>query len=115
MDVLNRQAWICLVEPDRSVVGSPGEINELLEMFSAWRGRCALREFEQKIEYLSNILREVGNVLLEVTTVDGKESDLVVFQRHELGEVRGTDGVQVCRYPAPPRPKQQLRFKKGDA
>src|SRR5437867_12500663 len=46
MDVLNRQAWIRLVEPDGSAVCRRRKVNELLEMLSAWRRRRALGEFE---------------------------------------------------------------------
>src|ERR1700733_8968233 len=115
MDVLNRQARIRLVKPDGSAIRPSGEVNELLKMLSAGRRRRAFREFEQKIEYLSDILREIGDVLVEVAIVDGEETDLVVLQRHELREVGRADGVQVCRYPAPPGAKKQLRFKKGEA
>jgi hypothetical protein len=65
MDVLNRQAWICLVEPDWSATRRRSKVNKLLEVLSAWRGRWVLGEFEYEIEDLSNVLGEVGDVFVE--------------------------------------------------
>src|SRR6266478_3056302 len=65
MNVLNRQSRIGLIEPDRRAVCARCKVDELLEVFSARRGRRVLGEFEYEIEDLSNILGEVGNVFVE--------------------------------------------------
>src|SRR5260370_20245691 len=115
MDVLNRQAWICLVEPDRSAGRRRSKVNELLKVLSAWRGRRVLGEFEYKIEDFSDILGEIGNVRVEAAIVDGKETDLVVLKRHELREMGRADAVQVFGCPAPPRAQEQLYLDEGNA
>src|SRR5450432_3500114 len=113
MDVLNRKARICLIEPNRSAVCSRGKVNEFLQMLSAWRGRRVLSEFEYKIEDRSYVFGKIGNVLLERAVIDGEETDLVILQRHELCEVGCADLVQVLRCPMPPRPQDQLNFDEG--
>ena len=65
MDVLNRQPWIGLIEPDRSATCFRRKIYELLEVLSAWRGRRVLSELEYEIEDLSDVLGEVGDVFVE--------------------------------------------------
>src|SRR5271166_2087118 len=113
MDVLNRQAWICLVKPNGSAARRGSKVNELLEVLSARRGRRVLGEFEYKIEDLSDILGEIGNVRVKAAIVDGKETDLVVLKRHELCEMGCTDGVQVFGCPASPRAQEQLYLDEG--
>src|SRR4029077_16314602 len=115
MDVLNRQAWICLVEPNGSAARRRSKVNELLEVLSAWRGRRVLGEFEYKIEDMADILGEIGNVRVDAASVDGKEPDLVVLKGHELREMRRADGVQVFGCPAPPRAQEQLYLDEGNA
>src|ERR1700730_5172297 len=114
MDVLNRQAWICLIEPDRSAARSSSKVNELLKVLSAWRGRRVLGELKYKIEDFSDILGEIGNVRVEAAVIDGKETDLVVLKRHELCEMGCPDGVQVFCCPAPPRAQEQLYLDEGN-
>src|SRR5438128_3130 len=114
MDVLNRQAWICLIEPNRSATRRSSKVDKLLEVLSAWRGRRVLGEFEYKIEDLSDILGEIGNVRVKAAIVDGKETDLVVLKRHDLCKMRRADGVQVFGYPAPPRAQEQLYLDEGN-
>jgi len=65
MDVLNREAWICLVEPDRRAVRARCKVDELLEVFSARRWRWVLREFEYKVKDFPDVFGEIGNVRLE--------------------------------------------------
>src|SRR6266436_3770073 len=65
MDVLNRQSRIILVKPDRGAVCASCKVNELLQIFSAWRGRRVLRELEYQGEDGSDIFSKVGNVLVE--------------------------------------------------
>ena len=113
MDVLNCQAWICLVESNGSAARPRRKVNELLEVLSAWRGRWVLGEFEYQIEDLSDILGEIGNVRVEAAIVDGKETDLVVLKGHELCEVRRADGVQVFGCPAPPCEQEQFYLGEG--
>src|SRR5262249_11745366 len=115
MDVLNRQAWICLVEPNRLAARRRSEVNELFEVLSAWRGRRVLGEFEYKIEDFSNILGEIGDILVERAVIDGKETDLVVLKRYELREMGCTDGVEILGCAAPPRAQEQLYLDEGDA
>ena len=115
MDVLNRQTWIGLVEPDGSAARRRRKVNKLLEVHSAWRGRRVLGEFEDQIEDRSDVFGEIGNVRVERAVIDGKEANLVVLKRHELGEVGCADGVQVFRYPAPPRAQKQLYLDEGKA
>jgi hypothetical protein len=107
MDVLNRQAWIRLVEPYRLAARHRSKVNELLQVFSARGGGRVLGEFEYKIEHFSNILGEIGNVLVERAVIHGKETDLVVLERYELREMGCTHGVQVLSCPAPPRAQEQ--------
>src|SRR6202012_5132748 len=114
-DVLYRQAWIRLIEPDGSTVCPRGKVDELLEVLSARRRWRAFGELEQEIEDLSDILREVGDVFVEVAVVDRKEADLVVLKRHELSKMGSADGVEVCRYSMAPGAKKQLRFIESDA
>src|SRR5712672_127924 len=95
MDVLNRQTRISGVEPDRSAVRPRRKVNELLEVLSAWRGRRGGGELEDEIEDLSDVLGEIGNVGVESAVIHREETDLVVLQRHELGEVRRANFVQV--------------------
>ena len=60
--------------------------------------RRVLREFEYEIEHLSDVFGKIGDVFVERTVIDGKELDLVVLERNELGEVRRADLVQIfCR------------------
>src|SRR5258708_18946364 len=61
MDVLNRQTGIGLIEPDRGAVCPCRKVDELLKILSAWRRRRVLREFEDEIEDLSDILGEIGD------------------------------------------------------
>ena len=79
MNVLNRQAGIRLVEPDRSAIYRRSKVNELLQVFSAWRGRRVLGEFEYKIENRSDVLGEIGNIFVERAVIHRKEADLIVF------------------------------------
>src|SRR5205823_12961870 len=95
MDGLDRQAWIGRVEPDRSAVCPRRKVNELLKMLSAGRGRRILGEFEQEIEYLTDVLGEVRNIGVECAVIHSKETDLVILERHELGKVRRADFVQI--------------------
>src|SRR6266404_5276047 len=108
MDVLNRQARICLIESDGSAVRRRRKVNELLEVLSARRGGRVLGKLKYKIEYLSDILREIGNVGVERAVVDSKKTDLVVLERHELCEVGCADAVQVFGCPVPPGSQEQL-------
>jgi len=52
--------------------------------------RRVLREFEYEIEHLSDVFGKIGDVFVERTVIDGKELDLVVLERNELGEVKPT-------------------------
>src|SRR5271169_919838 len=113
MDVLNRQARICSVEPDRSAVRSRREVDELLQVLPARRWRRVLREFKDQVEHFPDVLCEVGNVRVERTVIHGKETNLVVLERHELREVRRTDLVQVLGCPATSRAQQQFYLEKG--
>ncbi len=113
MNVLHRQAWICLVEPNRLAVRRRSEINEFLEMLSAWGRRRVLGELEDKIEDLADILGEIRDVGVEAAIVDGKEADLVVLKRHELCKMRRADTIQVFGCPAPSRAEQQLYLDEG--
>src|SRR5450631_921726 len=108
MDVLDRQTGISLIEADRISVGPSGKVNKLLQVLSARRRRRVLRELEDEVEYLPDILREIGDVFVERAVVDGKESDLVVLERNELGEVRRSDLIQIRRGALAPRPQDQL-------
>src|SRR5438132_13041636 len=101
MDVLNRQAWICLVKPNGSATRRRSKVNELLEVLSAWRGRRVLGEFEYKIEDFSDILGEIGDVRVKAAIVDGKETDLVVLKRNELREMGCAGAVQCSGCPLP--------------
>src|SRR5882757_10036067 len=108
MDVLNRQAGIGLVETDRRAVCPCRKVHELLKVLSAGRRRRVLREFEDEIEHLSDVLGEIGDVFLERTVIDSEETNLVVLERNELREVRRADLIQVVRGPAAPRAQDQL-------
>jgi hypothetical protein len=108
VNVLHAQARIRLVEPDRLPIGSRREVNELLEKLSAWRRWRILGELEYQIENLSNILGEVGDVLVEGSVIYGKETNLFVFQRNELCKVGCADFVQVCGRSMSPSPKEQF-------
>src|SRR5882757_8491144 len=114
MDVLNRKAWICLVEPDRSAVCARRKVNELLEVHSAWRGRRVLGELENEIEDRSDVLGKIGDVFVERAVVDRKETNLVVLQRHELCEVRRADFVEVFCCSVPTRAQDQLNLDEGN-
>src|SRR5436190_23102852 len=108
MDVLDRQTGISLVEADRSAVCPSSKVNELLKVLSAGRRRRILRELEDEIEDLADVLGEIGDVFVERAVVDGEKTDLIVFERNELGEVRRANLVQVFRGPAAPRAQDQL-------
>src|SRR5258708_2022231 len=94
MDVLNRQARICLIEPDGSAVCPRREVNEFLKVLSTRRRRRALGEFEYQIEDLADVLGEIGNVVVETAVIASKETDWIVLKRHELVEVGG--GLSTC-------------------
>src|SRR5260370_18751843 len=113
MGVLNRWAWIGRVEPDGSAVGSCRKVNKLLKMLSARRGRRVLGEFEYEIEHLADVLGEIGNVGVEGAVIDGEETDLVVLERHELGEVGCADFVQVFGCPFSPREQEKFYLDEG--
>src|ERR1700692_4166931 len=113
MDVLNRKPRIGLVEPNRGAVCSCRKVDELLEEFSAGRGRRVLVELEYEIEDLADVLGEVGDVLVEEAVIYGEETNLVVLQRHELCEVRCADLVQVFRRPTAPCAQKQLHLDEG--
>src|SRR5271163_154543 len=115
MNILHAQTGIGLVEPDRRAVRSRREVNELLQILSARRGRCALCELKQEIEDRSNVLGEVGNVLIEISVIHREETNLVVLKRHELCEMRSADLVQVCGGPMSPGAQNQLRFDVRDS
>ena len=83
-------------------------------MLSAGRGRRVLGELEYEIEYLANVLGEIGDVLVERAVIDGEETDLVVLKRHELGEVRCADFVQVFGCPFPSRDQEKFYLDEGD-
>src|SRR5216683_8062403 len=108
VDVLDRQPRIRLIESDRSAARSRCEVNELLQVLSAWRRRRALGKPEDKIEDLSDVLGKVGDVFVERAVIDRKEADLIVLERYELREMRRADGVQVFRRPFPARAQDQL-------
>ena len=102
--------------PDRTQSGSVRprrEVDELLEVLSAWRRWRILGELEYEIEDLSDVLGEIGNVVIEIAVVDGEETDLVVFERHELGEVGCADAVQVVGYSVAPRAQEQLHLEEA--
>src|SRR5271170_2920532 len=103
VNVLNVQAGIGLIKADRFPVRTGREIDELLKVLSAWGGRCAFGELEQEIEDLPDVFGEVGDVGVEIAIVDGKKTDLTVFERDELREVRCADAVQVARDPMGPQ------------
>src|SRR5882762_3947528 len=115
MDVLDTQAWIRLVEPDRSAIRSRCEVNELLEILSAGRRWRALGELEQQIENLPDILGEICDVLVERTVIDREETNLVVLERHELRKVRGADFVEIFGCTVSPRAQDELYFDEGDS
>src|SRR5260370_29540639 len=102
-----------LAEPGRGAFWPRRKVNEFLEMLSAGRGRRVLGELEYEIEDLSDVLGEVGDVLVEGPVIYGEETNLVVLQRHELCEVGSADFVQVFRRPTPPRAQDQLNFDEG--
>ena len=106
MDVLDRQAWIGGIEADRRAVGRRREVDELLEVFPARRGRRILGEFEDQVEDLPDVLGEVRDVFVERAVIDGEESDLVIFKWNELSKVRRADFVEVFRGPAAPRARR---------
>src|SRR6266849_8219911 len=101
MDVLNRQAWIGLVEPDRRAARRRRKVNELLKVFSAWRGRRVLGEFEYEIEDFPNVLGEVSNIFVKRSVIDSKEANLVVLERNELSKVGCANRVQIFGCAAP--------------
>src|SRR5207244_3113832 len=103
----------CLIEPDRIAVCACCKVNELLKVLSARRWRRVLGELENEIEDLSNVLGEVGNIFVERTVVDGKESDLVVLEWNELREMRRADLVQVFCRPAAANAQDQFDLDKG--
>src|SRR5882724_5366698 len=113
MDVLHRQAWIGLVEPDRSAIRRRCKVNELLKVLLAWRGWRVLGELEDKIEDMADVLGEIGNVFVERAVIDREETDLVVLKRHELREVGCADTVQVFGCPASPRAQEQFYLEEG--
>src|SRR5260370_10310161 len=110
MNVLHRQTWIRLVEPDRSAVRSRREVNKLLKVLSAGRGWSALGELEKKIEDRSDVLGEIGDVLVERAVVYREETDLIVFQLDELCEMGCSDFVEVLRRSAAPCPQDQFHL-----
>src|SRR6266566_6401423 len=115
MNVLNCQAGVGLIEPDRGSARSGREVNELLEVLSAGRARRVFGELEYEVKDLSDILSKVGDVLLEGAIVDREEPDLVVLERHELGEMGRADGIQIFCYPMRSRAQQQLYLYEGQA
>ena len=114
MNVLNAQAGIRLVEPDRLSVCSRCEVNKLLEVFSAGRRRRVYAEFEYQIEDLSDVLGEVGDVRIKGAVIYSKKTNLVILERHELREVGRADLVQVVGCPASPRTQEQLYLGEGE-
>src|SRR5271169_2757712 len=108
MNVLNTEAGIGLIESDRGPAGACGEVGEFLKMLAARRGRRILREFEDEVEHFADILCKVGDVFVERAVINREEPDLIVFERHELGEMRST-GVEVASDPAPPRVHVRIR------
>src|SRR5437773_6754809 len=115
MDVLNRQARVGLIKPDRSAARRRRKVDELLEVLSAWRGRRVLGELEDEVEDLSDVLREIGDVLVEGAVIHGEETNLVVLERHKLREVWRADGVEVFRRSSPSRAQEQLDLDEGKA
>jgi hypothetical protein len=72
MNVLHGQAGIGLIEADGCPARRYREVDEFLKMLAARRWRRIFRKLEDYIEYLSDILREVGDVFVEGAIVDGK-------------------------------------------
>ncbi len=65
MNILNTQPWICLVEAYGNKIDPLPEVNELLNVLSAWRARRVLCELEYKIEDRPNVFSEIGDVLIK--------------------------------------------------
>src|SRR5271169_1917028 len=114
MNVLNTQAGICLIEADGSAVCARSEIDKFLKIFAARRRWRALCKFEEKIEDGSDIFGEIGDVFVERAVVDGEETDLIVFEFDELGEVGSADFVEILGGAAAARAKDQFDFDVGE-
>src|SRR5438093_11476482 len=88
MNILDAQPRIRLIEPNRSTVRASGKVYELLQVFPARRWRRIFREFENKIENGPDVFSEVSDIFIERAVIHREESNLIVLQRHELGEMR---------------------------
>src|SRR5271166_2795201 len=113
MDVLNRQAGVGLIEPDRRPARRRCEINELLKVLPARRGRQVLGEFENQVKDMPDVFRKVRNVLVKRAIVDGEKADLIILQWNKLREMRRTDGVEVFLGPTCPRTLDQFDLDEG--
>jgi len=91
LDVLIAQAGIALIEADRISASRCCEVNELLDVFAAWRRRWVLGEFENDIKYVPDVPSEIHDVFVEGAVVDSEEPQLLVPQGHELREMWRTD------------------------
>src|SRR5450432_2115393 len=113
MNVLNAQTGIGLVKTNGRASGSRRKVDELLQVFPAWRRRRALREFKQEVEDLTDIFREIRDVSIESAIIDGEEPNLVVFQFHELRKMRGSNFIEVLGRSPPTRSQKKLHFNIG--
>src|SRR5258708_15737566 len=78
----------------------------------AGRGRGGvIHKLEDENEDGSDVFGEIGDVFVERTIVDGEKTNLVVFKRHELGEVRRAHLVQVLGGPTAPCAQDKLNRK----
>ena len=109
-----RPGRVCLVEANRSAVCSGGEVDELLEVFSAGRGWRVGDELEDEIEDGADVFGEVGDVGVEVAVVHGEETDLVVAERNELGEVGRADRGKISLGSVRPGAQEQFDLDVGE-
>ena len=87
-DVLNPEAGIGAVKPDGRMVVFQCPLIERLGVLR-YRGRGRTLDMRKdRIEDERGLVREVLDVLREVTVEDREESQMVVLERHPVGEVQ---------------------------
>ena len=70
-----------------------------------------MQNLKIKIEDLSNVLGEVGDVGIKGAVIHSKETNLVVLKGHELREVGRADLVQVVSCSASPARAAAVLFR----